>query len=506
MASQEWFQSQSVQSVVVSAGLMLILFSILKSKTKYSGYRLSPGPKSLPIIGNIHMILRKLPHRALQDLSNKYGPIMFLRLGSIPTVVVSSPEMAKEFLKTHDAVFASRPLVPAGKYLAYGYKDVAFAPYGPYWRHMKKLCTIELLTHKRLESFRSVREEEVSVFVNSIWEESGHGTKPVNITEKLNSLTTSVMGRIIASSRYSVDDMTGKHFKAIMQEMFSVVGVFNIGEFIPSLGWLDLQGIRRRFKKVHKVLDVFVEQVIDEHFERMKSNEYEEGRKDFVDVLLEMSQMQSMEMEISKETIKALVLEMFLAGVETSATTLEWGISELLRNPHVMKKAQKEMEFFVGRNRRVTDSDLPKLEYLQCVVKEMLRLHAPLPLMAPHESIEACTVRGYYIPAKTRLFINVWAIGRDPAVWEDSLKFKPERFIGKDMDVKGQDFELLPFGSGRRGCPGMSLALGVVEIALAQLVHCFEWSPDQQLDMTEAFGVTCLRQVPLYALPLSKLS
>eukprot|EP01018_Ginkgo_biloba_P005297 Gb_04401 [translate_table: standard] len=509
MASHELLQSLSAQGVIAAAAaLMLILFSSFRSK-RNGRYRLPPGPNPWPIIGNLHM-LGKLPHRTLQELAKKYGPVMYLRLGSMPTVVVSSPEMAKQFLKTHDAVFASRPLQLAGKYLTYDFKDVAFAPYGPYWRHMKKLCTIELLASKRIESFRSTREEEMSVIINSIWRESGRGTAPVNVTEKLTSLTTGIMCRMIFGGKFSDDDMTGRDFREFIQLLSEAAGVFNIGDYVPFLQRLDLQGVRRRVKKFNQIFDAFAEKVVDEHVESMKLNEKNEGRKDFVHVLLEMmEEMQSTEMEITRESIKALIFDMLLAGVETSATTMDWCMAELLRNPDLMKKAQKEIETVVGKDRRVKESDLPNVEYLQCLVKETLRLHPPVPLLPPHFSMESCTVGEYHLPPMTRLLVNVWAIATDPMVWEDPLAFKPERFMGTDISVKGQVFEVLPFGSGRRGCPGASLAIVVVEYAVAQLLHCFDWNlvgvDPQQLDMTEVFGVTGPRQGHLYALPTSRL-
>eukprot|EP01018_Ginkgo_biloba_P005219 Gb_05137 [translate_table: standard] len=495
MCFRDLIQSLSVQgAVVAAAAMMLIFFSILKDKRKGRYSRLPPGPSPWPIVGNLHM-LGRFPHRTLQALAKKYGPVMYLHLGSIRTVVVSSPEMAKEFLKTHDAIFASRPTAfLAGKYLSYDFKDVGLAPYGPYWRHMKKLCTLELLSPKRIDSFRSVREEEVSLLLHSLWQESAHGTKSVNFTKKLTSLTSSIMCRMIFGGKYSDDDMTGKKFKEIIVEMNQAGGCFFIGDFVPSLQWLDFQGVGRRVKNVIKIFDAFAEKVIDEHVARMKLNEQKEGRKDFVDVLLEMKEMQSTEIEITRENIKALILVRFQG---------------ICVNPHVMKKAQEEIESVVGKERIVMESDVPNLEYIQCLVKETLRLHPPLPLLVPHESTENCSVGGYNLPRKTRLMVNVWAIATDPAVWEDPLAFKPERFMGRDVNVKGQTFGLLPFGSGRRSCPGASLALVVVESTLAQLLHCFEWSVEdidpRQLDMAEAFGMGVGRRNHLYALPKARL-
>eukprot|EP01018_Ginkgo_biloba_P005301 Gb_29955 [translate_table: standard] len=417
----------SAQGIVVAAAV-IILVSVFSIKFgllghRIGGYRLPPGPTPLPIIGNLHK-LGKLPHRSLQSLAKKCGPLMCLRLGSVSTVVASSPEMAKEFLKTHDAIFASRPPTSAGKHTAYDGKDMAFAPYGAYWRHIRKLCTLQLLTAKRLQSFQNVREEEVGLMVDSIGKESAY---PLN------------------QSQQDPHIPHNKYYR------------------------FDLQGIVRRMKNVHKKIDAFAENVIDEHV--VECMELKEGGEDFVDVLLDM--------KLCRESIKALIL-----------------------------KAQQELESVVGKNRRVKESDLLHLKYLHCVVKETLRMYPAGPLMIPHESMEDCTVGGYHIPAKTRLIVNVWAIGRDPDVWEDPLAFRLERFMEREIDVRGQNFEMIPFGSGRRGCPGSLLAIGVVELALAQLLQCFEWSVEgdpADLDSSEAFGLTIPRQHPLYAFSVSRL-
>eukprot|EP01018_Ginkgo_biloba_P016194 Gb_24534 [translate_table: standard] len=512
MSSLEFNMPQAfhrVQGSMVWAGLASIfilywVFSKLNEKGKRNRGKLPPGPSPWPIIGNLHL-LGELPHRSLGDLAKKYGSIMFLRLGFVPTVVVSSPQMAELFLKTHDAVFASRPLTAAGKHVSYNNQDVVFAPYGAYWRHMRKVCTLELLTVKRLESFKSVREEEVSLMIDSIWKESGHGVKPVDLSKRISSLTLNIMCRMLTGKTYSNYDSEGREFNNMFHEIAAVDGAFNIGDFIPFLNWLDLQGLIRRMKKVFNIYDAFAEKVIDEHIERRK----EKGltSNDFVDALLDISETRTM--EITRENIKAIILDMMAAGSDTSSTTLGWAMSELLKNPHVMKKAQEELESVVGKSRRVNESDLPRLEYLPCVVKEILRLYPAAPLMLPHEAMEACNVGGYDIPAKARLIVNVWAIGRDPSAWEDPLTFKPERFIGRNIDPsRGQYFELLPFGAGRRGCPGGPLAIGVLEMALAQLLHCFDWSLEfdpSTLDMSEGFGITIPRKVHLYALPKPRL-
>lgn len=300
----------------------------------------------------------------------------------------------------------------------------------------------------------------------------------------------------------------GRSFKEVLEDQFAVSGSFGYEDFIPLLGWLDLQGIKRRQIEIHRVFDGFLKTILEEHFERRKVSGSES--KDFVDVLISLSEDATMDMKITPDGIKEAIFDILVAATDTSGNTLEWAMSELLRNPSVMKRAQEELESVVGLDCLVEESMLPHLQYLQSVVKETLRLYPPAPLLLPHESMEHSTVGGYQIPQKTRVIVNAWAIGRDPLVWEEANVFKPERFLESRIDVKGQDFGLIPFGSGRRGCPGISLALCMIQLGLAQLLHCFDWYlPEgitpQNLDMSEAFGITMPRAVHLHAIAIPRL-
>ncbi|GLJ45526.1 hypothetical protein SUGI_0958470 [Cryptomeria japonica] len=501
-----WLDSPVVELCFPLIFLWIIYRFVTKKKSKSNRGELSlpPGPRPWPLVGNLHL-LGSLPHKSLAELAKKYGPIMFLHLGSVPTIVATSPAMAKEFLKTNDLIFANRPATSAGKYMAYERRDVAHAPYGEYWRQMRKLCTIELLTTNRTESFRWVREEEVSAMVRSVWEESEKGVRYVNLRKPISTLTLNIICRMFAGRTYFDHELGGgEWFVQMVTEIMHLSGIVVLGDFIPSLAFLDWRGYCRRMQAAHKIFDVFADKLIDEHVERRRTKKSDD--QDIVDVMLDMAESESSEIQVSRVHIKAIVLDMLSAGVDTSATTVEWAMTELLRNPQIMARAQEEIELKVGRDRIVKESDLASLDYLRCVVKETLRLHPPGPLLVPHESTQGCNVGRYYIPPKTRLLVNVWAIGRDESVWEDPLEFKPERFIGSSIDVKGHHFELLSFGAGRRGCPGISLGLSVVYLVLAQLIHCFHWSVEGDLDRDEVFGLTLPKKFPLSALPSWRLT
>ncbi|KAL5544746.1 hypothetical protein UlMin_008530 [Ulmus minor] len=488
-------------------GSICFYFLTRRCNPNKTGRKLPPGPRPLPIIGNLHN-LTTLPHRGLQSLSQKYGPIMYLRLGQVPTIVISSPRAAELFLKTNDVVFASRPKVQASDLLSYGSKGMAFSEYGPYWRNVRKLCTVKLLSSSKIESFAALRKEEVVAAVEAVkGVAAAHGV--VDLSEKVGKLVEDISYRIIFGRNKDHRFDLGE----LVEEALILGGAINVADYAPYLAPFDLQGFTRRLKVVSKKLDKALEKIIMEHEQATNGD-----HQDFVDVLLSlMNQPMNPQDEqvfiIDRTNIKAILLDLMVASFDTSATTIVWNFSELLRNPRVMKNLQQELESVVGLDRMVEERDLRQLSYLDMVVKESFRLHPVAPLLVPRESTEDITIEGFFIPKKSRIIVNTWTIGRDPNVWSENVEeFYPERFIGGDIDeLKGKDFRLLPFGSGRRGCPGIQMGLVAVRFALAQLVHCFNWElpSDMQpkdLDMTESFGLSVGRANNLFAKPTYRLA
>ncbi|XP_028792308.1 uncharacterized protein LOC114748121 [Neltuma alba] len=468
-------------------------------------------PPSLPIIGNLHL-LGERPHRSLQSLAKIYGPIMSLKLGQVPAVVVSSPEAAGQILKTHDAVFASRPKVQSTDPFKKGVRGVAFAEYGPYWRYVRKLCTLHLLSASRVEMFAPLRKEEVGATVKRL-ERAAAAGEVVDVSEKVGELLENMMYRMVLGRRK--DDRF--QLRGLMNEVLNLVGQFNIADYIPWLAAFDLQGLTRKLKRNRKALDDALEKIIAEH-ELALTEPNLQHHKDFISILLSLLH-QPMDLlhndqdhTIDRPNLTALLLDMILAATDTSSVVIEWALSELLRDPRVMKDLQNELQEVVGMKRMVEEVDLVSLSYLDMVIKETLRLHPPGPFLIPRESMkDDVIVSGYCIRKKTRILVNVWAIGRDPKVWSDNAHlFYPERFVDSNIDVRGHDFQLLPFGSGRRGCAGTQLGLTTVKLALAQLVHCFNWELPRgvcpgDLDMNEKFGLTIPRTKPLLAIPTYRL-
>uniref|UniRef100_A0A0A9EN88 Uncharacterized protein n=1 Tax=Arundo donax TaxID=35708 RepID=A0A0A9EN88_ARUDO len=479
-------------------------------------YNLPPGPRPWPAIGNLNLI-GPLPHHSIHELSSRYGPLMSLRFGSFPVVVASSVDMARFFLKTHDLAFIDRPRTAAGKYTTYNYSGMLWSPYGAYWRQGRKLWQAELLNARRLTSLEHVRREELRAMLADLASSAAAGAgRVVALREHLYMLNLNVISRMVLGKKYVVDGAaassptTPEEFRWMIDEHFFLNGVLNVGDMIPWLNWLDPQGYIKRMKKLGKMFDRFLEHLVEEHNERRRREGEAFVATHILDVLLELADDPNLEVPIERDGVKGYTLDLIAGATDTSAVTVEWAMSELLRNPEVLAKASEELDRVIGRERLVAEGDIPSLPYLEAVVKETMRLHPVAPLLTPRLSREDVSVAGYDVPAGTRILINVWTIGCDPAVWNNPRVFRPERFVGGGVDVKGQDLELLPFGSGRRMCPGIGLGLKMVQVTLANLLHVFAWKlPDgvaaEELSVEEKWGMTVPRMVPLEAIPEPKL-
>ncbi|KAK1371663.1 Flavonoid 3-hydroxylase [Heracleum sosnowskyi] len=285
-----------------------------------------------------------------------------MRFGFVPNIIVSSPEAAKQFLKTHDLNFASRPSLEAAKHITYEGKSLTFATYGAYWHNMRKLCTLELLSNLKINSFQAMRKKELSELVN-ILEDAAQEQVAVDLSSRITSMSSDVSCQMVFGMKFEDKEFDERGFGGVIQEGMKMAVAFNLGDYFPYIGALDLQGLTRKMKDIAKVWDQFLEKILDDH-----DKPKEHGQtKDFVDTMLDILKSGDSEFEFDRSHIKAILMDMFAASAETSATTIEWTLSELLRHPRVMKKAQKELEQVVGLNKMVEESDLERLEYLDMV-------------------------------------------------------------------------------------------------------------------------------------------
>nr|DAD46381.1 TPA_asm: hypothetical protein HUJ06_004611 [Nelumbo nucifera] len=451
--------------------LPLLLLFVLNSKRIYerqSDYgHLPPGPHKLPFIGNLHQLSRKSPHRALHKLAMRYGPLMSLQLGSsLPTVVVSSARMAREIMKTHDLDFSSRPSLLCQQKLSYGGTDLAFAPYGDFWREIRKICVVELFSTKRMQSFRFIREEEIFQLVKSISQQSANSSDPIiKLSEMVFALTNNIICRIAFGKKFLHE---GSKKCLLLNETQDLLATTTFTDYFPSVRWVFdiVTGLHGRLQRNFCDLDLFYNQIIEEHLHHNRTKKPE--KEDITDILLQMQQDPSTSFHLEMDHIKALFMNFLIGGTDASAATVIWAMTEVIKKPIVMKKTQDELRSLIGNKGHVDEDDLNQLHYLKCVVKETLRLHLPGPLLVSRETINHCKIDGYDIYPKTQVIVNAWAIGMDPEIWKNPEEFIPERFIDGSVDFKGQHFEFIPFRAGRRICPGIYLGVVAVELPFAE--------------------------------------
>ncbi|CAL5017498.1 unnamed protein product [Urochloa decumbens] len=451
------------------------------------------------------------PHISMCRLAAIHGggDLMLLRLGVVPTLVASSPRAAQLVLRTHDQSLASRPRSILGDILCYGPSDVGFAPYGEGWRQAKKLVTTHLLSAKKVQSYRAAREEEVGIVIGKVRSAAMAGAA-AEMSKVLSTFTTDMVCRAVAGRSFREDGLD-KVFKEAMDASMAVLGGFSLENFYPVLasvagGVLMLPG-RRKAKRLRDMWDEVLDRVIDEHARMaaaaggaLPANH----ERDFTDVLLAVKE----DYGLTRDGMKGILADMFAAGTDTAYLVLEYTMAELMRHREVMAKLQAEVRSSLPKGQEaITEDNLTRMPYLKAVIKETLRLHPPSPLLLPHQSLEDCEIDGYMVPAGMTVFVNVWAIGRDPSLWDDAEEYIPERFLNKGgaegVDFRGLDFQFLPFGSGRRMCPGMNFALASVEIMLANLVYHFDWETPggNEIDMAEVFGLTVHRKDKLILAP-----
>ncbi|EPS62776.1 hypothetical protein M569_12013, partial [Genlisea aurea] len=435
---------------------------------------------------------------SLKALSEIHGPLMLLHFGSVPVLVASSAEAAREILKNQDIVFSNRPRMDLGERLLYGCRDVGLAPYGEYWRQMKSLLTVHLVGNRKVQSFAKIREEETSHLVEKI---RGflNRRQEMNLSQTIAGCTNDVICRVALGRTYGNDDDEGRRFQKVLLELTRVMSCVNIKDYIPSLSWINkINGLDRRVDRVGREIDEFLNNILRERRERKMQQETNgnggEEASNIIDIMLELQRENRENIRIEDEPIKAVILDMFIAATDTTSSVIEWTMAELMKNSRAMKILQNEVRNTIKSSK---DNQV-KISYLEAVFKETLRLHPPLPLLVPRESMQDTKLMGYDVKVRTWVLINTWAIGMEPSFWEKAEEFYPERFLtesGKKIDFRGLNFELLPFGAGRRGCPGTNFGMAVAELLVTELVYRFDFSlpngqAESDLDVSETPGLT----------------
>ncbi|XP_061988629.1 flavonoid 3',5'-hydroxylase CYP75B138-like [Rosa rugosa] len=371
---------------------------------------------------------------------------------------------------------------------------------------LRKVCVLKMLSNTTLDSVHELRRNQVRRTVGLFYSRVG---SPVDVGEQmflnvLNVITNMLWGGTVQDEASGL----GAEFRQVVSEGTELLAKPNVSDFYPGLARFDLQGVFKQMEGLGKRIDAIFERVIDQRLRMEKESAKEEGSKDFLTFLLRLKEEGDSKTPFTMTHLKALFMDMVVGGTYTSSNTIEFAMSEVLNKPEVLQKVQQELEAVVGKNSVVEESHIHKLPYLYAVMKETLRLHPALPLLVPHCPSETCTVGGYTIPKGSRIFVNVWAIHRDPSSWENPLEFDPTRFLDGKWDYSGSDFKYFPFGSGRRICAGIALADRMVMHSLATLLHSFDWKLPQgeKLDLSEKFGIVLKKKISLVAIPTPRLS
>ncbi|XP_068645290.1 probable (S)-N-methylcoclaurine 3'-hydroxylase isozyme 2 [Aristolochia californica] len=456
---------------------------------------LPPGPYPWPFLGNLLQLGDK-PHAKLATLAQTYGHLFTLKLGAQTVVVASSPSVAAEILKTHDRVFSGRYVFHSFRIKNHVEYSMVWSDCNEYWKMLRRICRTEIFSPKMIEAQAHLREEKVIEMVRFLRKKDG---EVIKIAEVIFGTLFNIFGNLILSKDvFDLEDpSSGKEeMKGHIWRLMELGNSTNPADYFPILGESDFLGQRKAvadcLKQIHDIWTV----ILRERRERKGDDSF----RDFVSVLLDAN--------LDDHQINALLMEMFGAGTETSASTIEWALAELIKNPQIMSSLRTELNDVVGPN-PIKESDIPRLPFLNACVRETLRLHPPTPLLLPHRALETCQLLGYTIPKDCQIMVNAWAIGRDPSTWKDPLAFSPDRFLNSDVDYRGSDFQLIPFGAGRRVCPGLPLATQFIHLIVASLVHYFEWglpggAHPSELVMEEKFGLTLQKDPPLLAVTKSR--
>lgn len=467
-----------------------------------AGSKLPPGPFPLPIIGNL-LALGKKPHQSLAKLAETHGPIMTLKFGQVTTIVVSSADMAKEVLLTHDHSLSSNRVIPQAVQVHNHHNhSITFLPVSPLWRDLRKICTANLFSNKTLDASQDLRRSKLHQLLHDIHRSSLAG-EAVDVGKAVFNTSMNLLSNTFFSLDlvHSSSSSAAVDFKDLVLKIMEESGKPNLADFFPVLKFMDPQGIKTRTTVyAGKIIDTF-RALIHQRLKLRENNHGHDTNNDMLNTLLNCQEM-------DQTKIEHLALTLFVAGTDTITSTVEWAMAELLQNEKAMSKAKQELEETIGRGKAVEESDIGRLPYLQAVIKETFRLHPAVPFLIPRKANADVEISGgYTIPKDAQVFVNVWAIGRNSSIWKNNANvFSPERFLmdSEDIDVKGHSFELTPFGAGRRICLGLPLAMRMLYLVLGSLINCFNWKlveDDDVMNMEDSFGITLAKAQPVILIP-----
>ncbi|XP_010241290.1 PREDICTED: probable (S)-N-methylcoclaurine 3'-hydroxylase isozyme 2 [Nelumbo nucifera] len=470
--------------VFLSLCLFFLFIKLIKSASSATGPPLPPGPHPWPVVGNIFRLGRK-PHVRLSQLAQVHGPLMSLSLGRQLIVVASSPATATQILKTHDKILCGR------------YAPVS-SRRNDQLKYLDNFLWTELFSTRAIDSQAALREKKVRELIRYLGSKEG---EVVNIGEVMFATVFNILCNLFLSKDFislEDDEIMKGGIKRLLRSISEVASTPNLADLFPILGPLDIQGLNKKARELFVKITAMWEDIIKERREAQSAGGHVSRQRDLLDVLIDNN--------FSDDQINNLLLKLFTAGTHTSSSTIEWAMAEMMKNQESLVKARIELAREIKRENQVREADLCNLVYLNACLKETLRLHPPAPFLLPHRAIKTCTVMNYTIPKDSQVFVNVWAIGRDSMAWSNPLSFNPERFLSSNLGFMGNNFEFIPFGAGRRICPGLPMAGKQIQLIMASLIYCCNWSlPNgthpSTLNMNDKLGVVLQREQPLLLIP-----
>nr|WAU48303.1 cinnamate 4-hydroxylase [Colchicum autumnale] len=470
-----------------------IVIAIITSKLRGKRLRLPPGPFPVPVFGNWLQVGDDLNHRNLTSLARRFGDILLLRMGQRNLVVVSSPDLARDVLHTQGVEFGSRTRNVVFDIFTGKGQDMVFTVYGEHWRKMRRIMTVPFFTNKVVQQYRAGWEDEAGRVVDDVRADVRAASEGIVLRRRLQLLMYNNMYRIMFDRRFeSEEDPLFLKLKALNGERSRLAQSFeyNYGDFIPILrpflrGYLKVcQELKERRLQLFK--DYFIEERKKLASTKPADNT---GLKCGIDHILDAQKKG----EINDDNVLYIVENINVAAIETTLWSIEWGVAELVNHPEIQQKLRHEIDTVLGPGVQITEPDVHRLPYLQAVIKETLRLRMAIPLLVPHMNLHDAKLGGYDIPAESKILVNAWWLANNPNAWKNPEEFRPERFLEEEAKVEasGNDFRYLPFGAGRRSCPGIILALPILGITIGRLVQNFELLPppgQDKVDMTEKGG------------------
>ncbi|KAF8397039.1 hypothetical protein HHK36_018677 [Tetracentron sinense] len=505
-----WGMPSPTTTTTTTAALLLIFttallflistffFILFRSQTwkKSKQAPLPPGPAPWPVIGNLPELLRNKPAfrwiiRLMKEMNTD---IACIRLGNVNVIAVDNPEIAREILKKQDAVFASRPVTMATEYSTRGFLTTALVPWGEQWKKMRRVVASELINPARLRWLLHKRTEEADNLVRYIYNQC-NSSHVIDVRASLRHYGAGVIKKMMFNRRYfgegRKDGGPGVEEEEHVDALFTVLSLiyaFSVSDYIPCLRWFDLDGHERIIKEAIKIINKYHDPIIDERIHQWRNGKKKEP-EDFLDLLISVQDTNGQPL-LSTEEIKGQVTELMLATVDNPPNVAEWALAEMINQPTILQKAVEEIDSVVGKGRLVQESDIPRLNYVKACAKETLRMHPIAPFNLVHMSMSDTTLAGYFIPKGSHMLIC--RQGLNPKVWEEPLRFIPERHLknkAAEVDLIDPDLRFIGFSTGRRGCMGVVLGTAMTIVLLARLLQGFTWSlpPNElSLDLTES--------------------